>query len=232
METTKKHSPFTHFDLDYYNNLRLLDTSKAEAYRKKMTAPLQTSRNLSHEKYADQMLNKEIAKDILFVKKYAEKNKISQEQAIIDIRQSFIENLNKNKEYRPTEEEVKKILLNDEDDTTPAGDGLNQTVDPDKLEGTLDDNTNDDAQKPSETSEPENKDQSNNTKENTTADQDKTTTDEATSKPDPYVDVTKKQLLEKIKAIDPTAPVNDRTNKETLVTTYEELLAIKNEETK
>ena len=137
METTKKQSPFTHFDLDYYNNLRLLDTSKAEAYRKKMTAPLQTSRNLSHEKYADQMLNKEVAKDILFVKKYAEKNKISQEQAIIDIRQSFIKSINKGKEFRPTEEEVKRILLTDDDDS-------DNTTDLDKLEGTLDDNTSKD----------------------------------------------------------------------------------------
>ena len=147
METTKKQSPFTHFDLDYYNNLRLLDTSKAEAYRKKMTAPLQTSRNLSHEKYADQMLNKEVAKDILFVKKYAEKNKISQEQAIIDIRQSFIKSINKGKEFRPTEEEVKRILLTDDDDS-------DNTTDLDKLEGTLDDNTSKDGQKPSETSIP------------------------------------------------------------------------------
>jgi len=208
METTKKHSPFTHFDLDYYNNLRLLDTSKAEAYRKKMTAPLQASRNLSHEKYADQMLNKEIAKDILFIKKYAEKNKISQEQAIIDIRQSFIESLDKNKEYRQTEEEVKNMLLHDGNDTTP--------VDDDWLEGAVDDD----------------KDLSDDDKDDTNIDQDNTKINGTTNKADPYADVSKKQLLGEIKAIAPETPVNDRTNKETLVKTYEELLAIKNEETK
>ena len=227
METTKKQSPFTHFDLDYYNNLRLLDTSKAEAYRKKMTAPLQTSRNLSHEKYADQMLNKEVAKDILFVKKYAEKNKISQEQAIIDIRQSFIKSINKGKEFRPTEEEVKRILLTEDDDS-------DNTTDLDKLEGTLDDNTSKDDQKPSETSIPNQEDQnkSDDEEKNTIIDQDKTTANEDTNKVDPYADVTKDQLLEKIKSIDPTSPVNNRTNKETLVSTYEELIAIKDEETK
>ena len=227
METTKKQSPFTHFDLDYYNNLRLLDTSKAEAYRKKMTAPLQTSRNLSHEKYADQMLNKEVAKDILFVKKYAEKNKISQEQAIIDIRQSFIKSINKGKEFRPTEEEVKRILLTDDDDS-------DNTTDLDKLEGTLDDNTSKDGQKPSETSipNPEKQNKSDDEEKNTIIDQDKTTANEDTNKVDPYADVTKDQLLEKIKSIDPTSPVNNITNKETLVSTYEELIAIKDEETK
>jgi hypothetical protein len=69
-------------------------------------------------------------------------------------------------------------------------------------------------------------------KDDTNIDQDNTKINGTTNKADPYADVSKKQLLGEIKAIAPETPVNDRTNKETLVKTYEELLAIKNEEAK
>ena len=46
MQTSKKWNPFTAFNVDYYNNLMLVNTKQAEEYRLQVTAPKEGGEDL------------------------------------------------------------------------------------------------------------------------------------------------------------------------------------------
>lgn len=227
METTKKHSPFTHANRDFWTNLMLLDFSKAEAYRKNITAPQKGARNLRLEKLADIKVKEALAKSPNLVSEYAKKNSLSEPEAYIAIVDGIKADIYKQAgeiQYNKWSTEIKSEILAVKEDTKTPELAWNSAEKAPETQTKVDEVQTITAPV---TTAPD-ADQNDGSGDLTPYNPDATGDETGNTAEDPkinYDDLTKAELIEKILAIDPIAPVSDKQKKDELIQVYKDLIA-------